>query len=236
MKYAPFYTVALYVIKSELNYNILNFVAAVFRSFLTFLVFVLIALSAFNPDGIVSNIFGGIMVVIGFFVSRYVYRVIMKRGILEVASSHLATPDLDNLTPSSSSEIQTPTARELADDFLNGKSLLSKGIINIWGDWNQRNLDINNIIADMEYDSSVQILAIRFDNGNKLTIWSPQIIHVTTTYLKIIKASKVLWEWGNHLAMTYQKNESKITRHTNSKWQMDSLDVDHTKPAVMIKN
>jgi hypothetical protein len=139
------------------------------------------------------------------------------------------------INPASSSEIQTRTPQALVDNFNNQSSLLTKGIINIWGDWNKRGLDQENIISEIRYDASNQKLALVFKNGNKLTVWNPNNIHETTTYLKIIHAKKVLWEWNSQFAMTYQKDSATISRHTNSKWQLDPLDVDFTKPALMIK-
>jgi hypothetical protein len=74
-----------------------NHFMAIFKAIGNFAVFALIALVSYNPDNMLFQLFGATMIIIGLLISRYIYKLILKKGIAEVASATFSTPDLDEL-------------------------------------------------------------------------------------------------------------------------------------------
>lgn len=216
--------------------NFINTFSAFIKSFLSLVAFSFIAIVFYNDlNGYWAILIGGTILIIGLVVSYNVFVYIKRRGILEVMTENDSSSDMDHLKPTVNSGIRETSAQEFVKNFQNNKYLKNEGKLRIWGDWNKRGLDENSKIIDVSYlkeDSSLQIV---FENGNQLTIWNPRIIHEASTYLKILKATKIKWEWEEQSQFqVYKFKPEGIFTFTNSKWKIHELDTSVSKAAFVL--
>ena len=82
-----------------------------------------------------------------------------------------------------------------------------------------------------------------FDQNEKLTIWEPKNIFEAKTYLKILSAGKIEFEWyydgkvqkpENLYHLTYDKTSGKMETETNVDWYKPKFDISLGQPALMI--
>lgn len=67
------------------------------------------------------------------------------------------------------------------------------GTLRFWGDWFGRPYDNFHKPVSAEHNGSV--LTIRFDNGERLTVFEPSGIVNEQNDFHIESASKIVWEW-----------------------------------------
>lgn len=143
---------------------------------------------------------------------------------------------MDNLIPTEASDYRKISVQELVTNFKTDSSLCVSGKIRIWGDWNQRDLDIVNKIETIYFDKNDNSLVFEFQNKNKISIWNPSQIYESTTYLKIIKASKIKWEWNSFKNFqVYKYTPKAIETFTNSKWKIHPFDTSVKKIAFYLQ-
>ncbi len=218
--------------------NFINTFSAIIKSFLTIIGFSVIAIIFYNDlDGYLAILIGGIIFIIGLIVSYKIFVYIKRRGILEVMTENASSSDMDQLIPVHGSGVRVLTIQEFVENFSKNDQLINSGKLKIWGDWNKRNLDIENKILEVSYLKEENCLQIIFENGNQFTIWNPRIIHEASTYLKIIKATKIKWEWDDQSQFqVYKFKPDGIFTFTNSKWKIHEFDTSVSKAAFVLLN
>jgi len=99
-------------------------------------------------------------------------------------------------------------------------------------------LDEINEIKEINHEKASTILSIEFKNGNKLIITKPDIIIGGKTYLKIVKADKIEWQWDTVLEdykySIYRREGKKIKKDSNAKWFSLKTFISIGEPALMI--
>lgn len=70
---------------------------------------------------------------------------------------------------------------------------VKSGTLRVFGDWFGRPMDNCHIVVGAEADGDH--LIVRFDQGERLTVWSPDGAVITSDTFRIARASRVRWEW-----------------------------------------
>jgi len=218
--------------------NVVNVIAAIIKAILSFAVFGFIALVLYNDiDGIIGIVISGIVACLGLFISLNVFKYVKRRGIMEALTENASTSDMDNLAPTPLDDYRAISVSELINNFKNKNSLISSGKLRIWGDWNKRDLDVYNNIVEIEFLAEEKELIFSFENGNILTVSNPLNIYEATTYLKIIKATKIKWEWNNkEYFQLYEYKSNGIISYTNCNWKISEFDTSVSKNAFILLN
>jgi len=169
-----------------------------------------------------------------------IYAVILRRGILEFLTAIHATPTLDNLPLTDQTDVKQLSAQEFAERFSNKENIFTGGIIRIWGDWEGRDLESINELSRVEHEMNEGILKIVFLNNNKLTIWHPDYVFESESYLKINEAEKIKWEWLSNIDKNsynyfiYELDSKEVKIRTNTKLNSNKYDTILGQPALFM--
>jgi hypothetical protein len=220
--------------------NILTTIAAVIIGLLLATVFVMIGLMIYTSIRGIEGIAIALLIsLVGIFLGFVVYSTAKRRGILEFLTTVRASPELDNLEPTENSDFRKLTIAEYLDKFKNGDRLFNGGLIRIWGDFKSRKLDKFNEIQTVK-KIDLEKFQINFVGGNQLTIWNPEIILESLSYLKILKAERIRWEWhdqnGTENYYDYSIIDNKIKTVTNTDWISYKIDTLLGVPAIEMIN
>ena len=188
-----------------------------------------------GPGGIVGAV---LFILAGLFFWYQIYITASRRGIAEFVSRQDASPDLDNLAPTSNSNYRKLTAREYFDLHQKGELLFKGGSLRIWGDFRERQLETAHLIDRVQLDEP-NTLQLLFSSGNRLTIHKPETILESPTYLKILSANSIKWEWFDEQQkrtcyFSYHLQNSRISTYTNSSWESHDMDILLGEPAVVM--
>lgn len=206
---------------------------AVVQSIGTFVGFIILTLAFFSSEDLFGTIIGVIVILIGFFVSRYVFKLSLRRPASEL--SRFSIPDLDSLKPAPGSGIIEMSPEELVLQFNSNKWTLKAGKLTIWGDWNSKGLDQPKEIEQLSYDQSKKKLQFDFSDG-KLEILEPNVMHLSSAYLKIMQATSIKWSWGSDSILMYKNSNGNVSRKSNVEVDLSDLDIDATQPALIFSN
>jgi hypothetical protein len=88
------------------------------------------------------------------------------------------------------------TAEEYAASLNLKLGNLPRGSLRFWGVWFGRPYDNNHSIVGAEGQSD--LLRIKFDDGELLSVWSPSGLKVSATVFQIADAARVRWEWNSY--------------------------------------
>lgn len=184
-----------------------------------------------------NYLLGLIALVISFFVARFVYRLFIKRGVLETMTGDNATFDLDELEPTPGSGVHKIDASELPAAFANDLFFPQHVSLCIWGDWNGRALNQKHKINGIYFDNDKNILSFEFHNKYLLKIRSPKTVLYSSSYIKITNATEVLWQVSSYKKKQYSYLNAgkKILTKSNTKWKPDNLDFGIGKNAIYLQ-
>lgn len=218
---------------------ILRLLAALWFSIITFGILSAIGVLAyFTFEGVVGVLVGLLFVFIACFSGFYVFKTIMQTGVLKFMATNYSSPDLDNLQATPSDSYQIMETEKLVKLFEKGPTDFHGGNVKIWGDWQGRDLEEINEISEMKYEGERSILHICFKNGNRLLITKPELIIAGKTYLKIVKAEKIEWQWKQILDdfnySIYRRNGKKLDMDSNVEWPLLKTYLSIGEPALML--
>jgi len=223
--------------------KILRHIVASFFGLIVFaglsLIGVLIIYTSDN-DNDIGLIISLALALLGLYLGYKIYVVILRRGILEFLTAIHATPTLDNLPLTDQSDVKQLSAQEFAEKFRNKENIFSGGIIRIWGDWEGRNLESINELLSVDYEKNEEILKIVFLNNSKLTIWRPDNVFESESYLKINEAEKIKWEWLSNIDKNtynyflYEIDGKEVRIKTNANWNSNKYDTILGQPALFM--
>lgn len=189
-----------------------------------------------NVLGIVPTMVIGLF---ALFVGYQIYNTVRRRGVADFVNALKASPDMDNLDPSDDSMVRKVSVKEFVDFVNEGNNFFKGRNIRIWGDWNGRKLENIHQLKRAKYKDGERLLEIAFRDKSQVYIWNPQRIIETDTYLKILKADKVRWEWKSINQKSvfyydYRVENGKIKTGTNSDWKGDEMDTLLGEPAIFM--
>lgn len=186
-------------------------------------IFCLIAYSEFiYPYNIIitASIF-----ILGLYVAKQLFNFIRRRGIIATMSGNNATYDLDELEPTSGCGVTRLSPEEIPKLFFKNNFNFINGVtISIWGDWNGRMLDAKHQFDSINFNSTNNILTIKFTDNYILKIKKPSMIFHSNSYLKIVKAKEILWQTPtdtnlNNHQFSYLNTGQEIKTKSNTKWK-----------------
>lgn len=220
--------------------KVIKYVSILFHSILPFLGFSICAFLMFGSLDAPLNIFVSfIILVIGFLISRNLFFLMKKRGVIEVMAGVSSSADLDNLEPVPGDGVCKIQSEELASLFFEGSLDFNGGAISIWGDHQGRLLEKDNVFRSIVYDSSRDVLTIIFTNSCLLKIKNPTTILYSTEYLKILNAKEILWKTPNDTGLenkySYLNNGEIIVTKSNTNWKPHKYDLGLGQNAVYIQ-
>jgi hypothetical protein len=116
------------------------------------------------------------------------------------------------------------------------------GSLRIWGHWFGRPYDNIHVPVVCEVDG--EVLRVRFNEGEMLTVWSPLGALVDEGTFRIGEAARVRWEWFYYGRPKTSENlyfedfvleNGRVSATTNTDWYTpDFHDADAARPAVEI--
>lgn len=132
-------------------------------------------------------------------------------------------------------------AEQLADRI--GKALprVKSGTLRFWGEWFGRPKD--NWHQMVRCDAQQDVLRLYFNEGETLSVWSPEELALDDSTFRISRANRVLWEWfyygrpkvdSNLYFLDYMKSSEGVTATTNVDWYAPNLKPKSRGPAVEI--
>lgn len=211
--------------------KIFRTIIAFFQALLPLLGFSFIGVVIYSELNRPFNIIIAItFLIIGLYLSRFVFNMIRRRGIISVMSGNNATYDLDELEPTPGSGVLKLTPEGLVNLFSENKLTFNQGTtISIWGDWEGRQLDTRHKISALSFNQENNILTINFSDKCVLKIKSPSLIFYSSSYLKVVKAKVILWETPSSSNLNneyrYFNIGTKIKTESNTKWISHIYDI-----------
>jgi len=203
---------------------------SIFQASLSLLVFwffsTVIYLKVQSPYNIIMAL---VVLILGMFVSRFVFLMMTRRGILTTMTGNNASYDLDELEPVQGDGVIKLTAETLQNMNLENNLEFGAYKISIWGDWEGRKLDARHTIKSIDFDVDNRVLSFIFQNDCLLKIKNPSTILFAKTYLKIVNSTEVLWQIpGDNEEIkqySYLNTGKEIKTKSNSNWSPHSYDL-----------
>lgn len=143
-----------------------------------------------NQYGIIGI---GIVMLLSFLLSYSIFSTISRIGGNEFISRVWASPDLDNLIPPEGGDVKLLELDEIEAHFLNEK-IFSECSITLWGDWQGKPYVPNQEVKNVNYEKAEEALIIEFKSGSKLRVLKPEKLIIAPSYLKILRASEIVWD------------------------------------------
>lgn len=133
-------------------------------------------------------------------------------------------------------------AKEIAHEIRTALPRFKGGSLRIWGHWFGRPHD--NIPVPVACEVDGEVLRMRFNEGEMLTVWSPLGALVDEGTLRIDEAARVRWEWFYYGRPKTSENlyfgdfvleNGRVSATTNADWYGPHVDdTDASWPAVEI--
>jgi hypothetical protein len=220
--------------------KIFRTIVAFFQAFLPLIGFGILSAVIYSDLRAPYNILISITVfTLGIYVSRSVFNMMMRRGVIAVMSADNATFDLDELEPTEGDGVLKLTPEELLDSFLKNKIELGECTISIYGDWEGRQLNIQHKLKTVEFDLNNNTLTLLFTDNCLLKIRNPRLIFSTSSYLKIVKATEVLWQtpddFKSHYQFSYLNTGKTIKTKSNADWKPHEYDIGPGMNAIYLQ-
>jgi len=220
--------------------KVLKIIFPFFYGLITFIGFGFIAFVIIDQFLFPFNYIVGIVILIlAYFAGRLVFLFMLKRGVLGTFSGANESPDLDNIVSSSIIVFENLEESDGIKNTLNLNFINKPCKISIWGDYNGKSLASNLNVGKIELFESEKILSISFKGGNQLKIKNPSKIHVTSSYLKVIKSSEILWKDkqsnNSFHEYSYKIKNGKIITQSNTNWRPHRYDLGIGKNPLYIQ-
>jgi hypothetical protein len=132
-------------------------------------------------------------------------------------------------------------AQKISDEIKRALPNVKCGTLRFWGAWFGRPHD--NMHKILESECKSDILRLRFDGDERLTVWNPQGLKLDPHTFQIKHAERVLWEWfyygrpkeeANLFFYDFTKTGPTIVASSNVNWFTPVLKTDLSLPAVEI--
>lgn len=116
--------------------------------------------------------------------------------------------------PTEAEEAADAIIRLLADQSVPAHQRIKSGTLRVFGDWFGRPHDNIHVIVAAEADADV--LTVRFNEDERLTVWRPRGAVVNRAEFRIRSADRVTWEWFN-----YGRPKAPENLYTEEHWLED---------------
>lgn len=213
---------------------------AFIQAVIPFIGFCFISLVVFSQLESPFNIVVALIVLfIGAYLSYMVFNLMSKRGVIEVLGGGTAAYELDELEPTIEDGVDKLTPEELIEKFTDNQVDFTTGTVSIWGDREGRRLNDRHKINSIHYDSAKNVLKFSFENKCILKVRNPRLILVCKDYLKILRASEVLWQIptvdNSNKQFSYLNTGKSIKTKSNTEWKPSNHDMGLGMNAVYLQ-
>jgi YD repeat-containing protein len=132
-------------------------------------------------------------------------------------------------------------AEKICAEIQKALAKINPGTLRFWGVWFGRPYDNVHRIVASEHDRGV--LRLRFNEDERLTVWSPARLTLDSSVFQIDDAERVLWEWFSYGRPKTQENlyfydfvktPETIVANSNVNWFEPNMKTDSTLPAAEI--
>src|SRR5689334_11262135 len=115
-------------------------------------------------------------------------------------------------------------AQILTENFKNKTVVPKSGVFRFWGNSFVRPADNVHSVTELTYDEKDRLLVFSFNEGEKLSVWTPRKMKIDGENFLIQDAKKVRWEWyeygkpqeaGNLRYQVYEKKSGALQTETN---------------------
>ncbi|HZH85897.1 MAG TPA: hypothetical protein VFD77_01180 [Brumimicrobium sp.] len=183
-----------------------------------------------SSQSVLAIIAAIIVAIIGLVMSRFLFTMMMRRGVISVLAGSYASYDLDELKSAPNSSVLKISPAELSQFPIEQHLKFQHGLkVSIWGDWEGRYLEDRHHIESVDFDKKEKWLTIRFLDGCILKIKNPSPVYVTQSYLKIVKAQEIQWSIPTQTGLIKQYiyiNEGEnILTQSNTEWKPHHFDI-----------
>jgi|GEM_PF-1716505 len=177
----------------------------------------------------------------GLFLSYKIFRLTYTKGIIGTYATVDASPDADHPEPSEGSNFQRCLPEDV-DRFINmERSWTQNAMVSVYGDYYQRPFKKAHKIAFFSHEAESNILTIRFEGGQTLVVTNPQEMFEANTYLKILKADEVKYEWDHardgktiSSGYTFTPSGRRILTETFPENMHPRFEIGLNMPAIML--
>jgi len=177
--------------------------------------------------------------ILGIYISRSIFNMMRRRGVIAVMSANNASYDMDNLEPTGGDGVLKLTPDELRNHFLKNKIELGECTVSIYGDWEGRQLNVKHKLNSLEFNPKKRTLTLSFSDKCSLKIRNPRLIFLSSSYLKITEATEVLWQIPNdfnaHYQFSYLNTGKKVKTKSNTDWNPQEYQIGIGMNAVYLQ-
>jgi hypothetical protein len=110
---------------------------------------------------------------------------------------------------------------------------VKQGTLRFWGVWFGRPRD--NIHQLSECDAKDNLLVMRFNQGEVLTVWYPKGLIVDASKFQISEAQRVRWEWFSYGSPKTEENRFFYDFNKTGKSVVATTNVDGVQPKMRPK-
>ncbi|MGB0431248.1 MAG: hypothetical protein ACPGLV_12300 [Bacteroidia bacterium] len=136
-----------------------------------------------------------VLTLLAVWIGINVFKKVYVIGPIEFLTAVHATPDLDQLIPTSESKTRLIKPDEYAQLILKGNHLFKGGSVRIFGEWFSPPHNSKLLIKSANFTSDSNYLSLKLSNNTLLEIQNPINLFESTTFLKISDAQKVKITW-----------------------------------------
>ena len=218
----------------------IRIIIAFIQALLPFIGFGIISMVVYTDMKSPYNIFVAAVVIgVGFFASRSIFNMMRRRGVMATMSGNNSTYDLDSIEFTETDGVYKLTAQQVKDYFIDNKLAFKTGTVSIYGDWEGRRLDRKHHIKSIDFNEDKNVLTIIFADNCLLKIRKPRSIFVASTYLKIVKATEVLWQIptidNSYHQFSYLNTGKTINTKSNTDWKPHPYDIGIGMDAIYLQ-
>lgn len=212
--------------------------SAIFTALLPFLGLNLVGVFIINDSSpIIGYSIATAILALSLYLSSWVYRLVLKMGIISFMGTVSASPDLDDPAVTESSEHKLRTPQEIAQLINQNNHLCKGGSIRVFGDWHKQHGESFHSLEKATYSAFDRKLTLHFDQAEQIEINKPLRITEGTTYLKIKSASKIVFKFTDNqtqcaLEFTNQRKGVEVSGTCND--INKKVIVSMSAPALMI--
>jgi len=180
------------------------------------------------------------VLVLGLYLARFVYQLILQRGLLSAMTGDNASYELDNLQPSIGSGTYVLSASDFVGSFNDDSCNIPKAVsLAIWGDSLDRGLDQKHTIKNVELDENENILTIKFKGGSSCLVRNPGQVMFSPSFIKVLTAKEISWrtisvdEESN--SYSYLDTGKNIATRSNTDWTPKQYQVGRGMDALYLQ-
>lgn len=194
------------------------------------------------PNG--AGIFIGLLfALLAIWLGFEIFQKVQRVGIVDFMSVVAASPDLDNLDPTTDSKTRQLTPGQLASLVRKDRHVCRGGTLKVFGDWHGRPYRNFLEIRQINYDKRQKQMLISFSKNTRLIIDEPDHILESPSVLKILSAKGArveFWHQKEHAPVersyfkNYRVSGNRLETDTNIDWVEQKMDAVIGQDALII--